>query len=904
VNNTNIIESAVSLSFMDAVPSEDAIRALIDQLRLSFPISDDEYGTLIKRLHSRIAIRMDQGAKLIAEYRPWLSARRASIDPFFWTRYRDFLIQKGWAPPVIGSLGQINDDILDSMGDPTAPGKWTRRGLVIGDVQSGKTATYTALIAKAADAGYRIIVLLTGTLENLRKQTQERLDEGFVGLASSEALQARRFDKTIGVGVLNPDRMATVFTSVSSDFRAATMNQIGFRLASINDPVLLVVKKHKAVLENLRNWLRDYNAVDGAISQPLLLVDDEADNASVNTNVVGTDPTQINRCIRSLLDLFSRNSYVGFTATPFANIFINPDSDSEMESDDLFPRDFIYALEAPTNYMGASGIFGDVEQRVVRDIDDAEPAFPKKHKSSFQVGELPQSLKDAINSFLLACTIRDLRGEGPTHRSMLVNVSRFTDVQMQLQALIAARLEDIKQDVRSYGALPIADAMQNGSLSALHSHWTKEFSEAGFIWERVQSSLHNSISPVEVRAVNQRTRAASLDYSIHRDTGLRVIAVGGNSLSRGLTLEGLSTSYFYRNSQMYDTLLQMGRWFGYRPGYEDLCRLWITDEAADWYSHIAAAADELRKDVKRMMRRNATPKDFGLRVRAHPDTLLVTAQNKMRLGETIELGISLNQQSLETTRLRRNRNMLQANEDAVKAFIRHIKSDGRQFAPSPLGQRRNLVCPNVPKKLVAELLASFTTHPLEMSFGPELSEFISNTTEDALQMWDVVLVNADNDQSEIDLEGYRIHPVARFVDSSREGVLRISGSKQRVGTPGLEREGLPIDLVAKIRDDYRSRGNAGTVPDSEYRPYRTKPLLLIYPVNAYRQRVTKGARGEPLELGIGQLYALGLSFPEFDDTGISEKVKYRVNLVEWRSIVETALDDETEDDVMESLDED
>ena len=197
---------------------------------------------------------------------------------------------------------------------------------------------------------------------------------------------------------------------------------------------------------------------------------------------------------------------------------------------------------------------------------------------------------------------------------------------------------------------------------------------------------------------------------------------------------------------MYDTLLQMGRWFGYRPGYEDLCRLWITDEAADWYSHIAAAADELRNDVKRMMRRNATPKDFGLRVRAHPDTLLVTAQNKMRLGETIELGISLNQQSLETTRLRRNRNMLQANEDAVKAFIRQLKSEGRQFLPSPFGQHRNLVCQNAPKKLVAELLAGFNVHPLEMSFGPELSEFIANTSERELQMWDVVLVNADNDR--------------------------------------------------------------------------------------------------------------------------------------------------------------
>jgi hypothetical protein len=205
---------------------------------------------------------------------------------------------------------------------------------------------------------------------------------------------------------------------------------------------------------------------------------------------------------------------------------------------------------------------------------------------------------------------------------------------------------------------------------------------------------------------------------------------------------------------------------------------------------------------------------------------------------------------------------------------------------------------------VADLLAGFNVHPLEMSFGPELSEFVSRTSEPALQTWDAVLVNADNDQLEIDLEGYKIHPVARFVDSNREGVLRISGSKQRVGTPGLEREGLPIELVTKIRDEYRKRGNNGTVPDSEYRPYRTRPLLLIYAVNAYRPRVKKGVQGEPLDLGVGQLYALGLSFPEFDDTGISEKVKYRVNLVEWRSIVEAALDDETEDDETESLDED
>lgn len=248
MKSIEIIESTVAMTFMDAVPSEETLRELVDKLRISFSLSDDEYNQLIKRLHARLSIKMEQGAILQAEYRPWLRARSADIKPFFWSRYRDFLLKKSWAPPVVATLGQITDDILDSMGDPASDGPWTRRGLVIGDVQSGKTSTYTALISKAADAGYPIVVLLTGTLENLRQQTQERLDEGFVGLASSEVLQTQsvRSNRTIGVGNINPERMAMVFTSVASDFKAATMNQLNFRLNSMRDPVLLVVKKNKS----------------------------------------------------------------------------------------------------------------------------------------------------------------------------------------------------------------------------------------------------------------------------------------------------------------------------------------------------------------------------------------------------------------------------------------------------------------------------------------------------------------------------------------------------------------------------------------------------------------------------------------------------------------------------------
>ena len=421
INHVELIESTVATACMNIIPSEEAIHELVDKLRASFPITDDEYTHLIKRLHARLSIKMEMGAKLTGEYHPWLTARRAEIKPFFWTRYRDLLIKKGWSPQVVAILGQNTDDILDLIGDPARGGLWTRRGLVIGDVQSGKTATYTALICKAADAGYPITVVLTGTLENLRQQTQERLDEGFVGLASSELLKTPsiRSNRFIGVGKINPDRMASVFTSVLSDFKASTMNQFNFRLDSMRDPVILVVKKNKSVLNNLRNWLRDFNAVNGKIEQPLLLIDDEADNASVNTNPTDTDPTQINRLIRELLNLFSRNSYVGFTATPFANIFINPDSTEEMTNDDLFPRDFIYGLDAPSNYMGASRVFGEHAEMMIREISDAELVFPKKHKSSLQVVALPESLLKAVRSFLLATTIRDLRGEGPSHRTML-----------------------------------------------------------------------------------------------------------------------------------------------------------------------------------------------------------------------------------------------------------------------------------------------------------------------------------------------------------------------------------------------------------------------------------------------------------------------------------------------------
>jgi hypothetical protein len=902
IESLAMLEKVVIASLpADRPPSEAEVFEQASSFRKVIAVSDEEFDLLIKRLHAKLAITMDLGTALFEEdHVPWLSARSPDIDPFYWERFRAWLGRLNWPPRVVNALDGVADDILDLAGDPTRSGAWRRRGLVVGDVQSGKTATYTALTCKAADAGFRLIILLTGTLESLRRQTQERLDEGFVGLDSSEMLQRQvKTSRAIGVGVIDHTRSAGVFTSRSRDFSRQLMTQLGFRLDAFQQPVLVVLKKNKKVLENLENWLRSYNAgPDGKIAAPLLLIDDEADSASINTNRSSADPTSINERIRLLLGLFHRYSYIGFTATPFANVFIDPDTVDAMVGDDLFPRDYIYGLEAPTNYMGPQAIFGYPRAEILRSIDDADAFFPANHKSAHLVDSLPESLIEAVRSFILATTLRDMRGEGPTHRSMLVNVSRFTNVQDQVAGLLDAELRNWQRDIRNFSQLAPDEALEVPAIAALHATWSREYGTAGFEWAAVQRSLHESAQPISVRSVNQRSSASNLDYKAYRENGLRVIAVGGNSLSRGLTLEGLSTSYFFRNSQMYDTLLQMGRWFGYRDGYQDLCRLWLTDEAVHWYSHITVASDELRGEIKRMKRLDLTPKDFGLKVRAHPDSLIVTARNKlivtarnkMRLAQTITRNVSLSGAGVETSRLRSNPDVVQANSDAAERFIQQLIAEKNEPKPSEWG---SFIWRNVPKEIVATFLLEFETHPLNYDFqAPELGTFLKGTTEPSLQTWDVVIPKGSLDK--VPFGGIYINPIARKVVVRRDNrSILISGASARVGSRGIEREGLSIDQFERVRAAHAGKN----IPDSAFREVRVRPLLLLHIVRGHTGKITGSDKFSNASGPL--LVAIGLSFPAFDDTGIAQRVEYKVNLVEWRSMFEQEEDDDvpSEDDI-------
>lgn len=889
-NETSLaLESAVIAALTrDRIPTESEIFALATAMRVvpAFSISDEEFSALIKRLHTRLRVDMDTGTAVYEDFQSWLPGRKPEIDPYYWMRYGDYLKRNGWGPRVVGKLDLVTDEILDLLGDPFREEQWRRRGLVMGDVQSGKTATYTALACKAADAGYRLIILLTGTLESLRRQTQERLDAGFVGRDSSGLLSRERTNREVGVGLIDRRRFAGVFTSRSNDFRSALMNQLGFRLKDFREPVLLVVKKNKRILENLENWLRAYNAEGGGlIDTPMLLIDDEADNASVNTNISTQDPTAINTRIRSLLRLFTRTGYVGFTATPFANIFIDPDTEDDMRGNDLFPRDFIYALEAPTNYVGARTIFSeDAEIDCLREIYDAETLLPPTHRSSFEVVELPASLDEALRTFIVANALRDLRGEGLSHRSMLVNVSRFTAVQDQVSAILDHDLRQMQQDIRNYSQLPPEDACRNQTLSSLRDTWGRQYPDTEFPWETVQKALQRAALPIIVKSVNQRTGAASLDFAAHRDNGLRVVAVGGNSLSRGLTLEGLCVSYFYRNSQMYDTLLQMGRWFGYRDGYADLCRIWLCDEAMQWYAHIALATDELREEIRRMRAADLTPKDFGLKVRSHPDSLLVTARNKMRTATEIERVISVSGQGLETPKLRSDTDTIRVNAESIRDFIADLMAAGISYQSSDWG---NTIWRNVPKAHVAALLRKFSSHPLDFAFQHDfLSDFLDATDEQSLTHWDVVIPNGKGNETSFAGIVYRPQKRKVSVNSTTRAVL-VSGRSARVGSRGIEKEGIPYDDARRIEHEYKENNEGKSVPDSEFRRNRTRPLLLIHLLTP---------EGDNFNPGGFPLAALGLSFPEFDDSNVARRIRYRINLVELRNMFEFETDDEAEEE--------
>ena len=905
-----IISTAINSEFPDVPPTEAVFDEKVDVLRQSmatlYPVTDDEFAAIKKRLRSNIVVLGVEGVLIRdrSNHQPWLSARRESLDFFFWSRYRTYLEQvKHWNPRVTGNLGRVSDEIVDYLGDPKSDAPFQRRGLVLGDVQSGKTANYTAICNKAADTGYRVIIILAGMMENLRQQTQERLDAEFSGRMSQYLLDPKQEIENVpvGVGKYGQEKQIATFTSVTKDFDKNILRALKLSLHNVNTTVLFVIKKNKSILNNLIKWLRSNNLdARGAINLPMLLIDDEADNASVNTKKEDENPTAINDAIRRLLKLFRQASYLGITATPYANIFINPETETEMQGDDLFPRDFIYSLAPPTNYIGAENIFGEQAQfaDALQEIhpQEMDAFFPFNHKKDLIVDELPPSMKEAMAYFLLANGIRDVRGDVKEHRSMMIHVSRFTDVQNHISGLAHNWVENMRSDLRNFASLSEHESDKINNIAFLKAVWQKhDLSERAGIngvpmpWHRFLSEyLFKAVSPVVVRAVNQKNSSAGLDYYSHRDDGLRVIAVGGNSLSRGLTLEGLCVSYFYRRSQMYDTLLQMGRWFGYRPGYDDLFKIWISIEAIDWYGYITAAAEELKLEITRMKDANQTPMEFGLKVRQDPASLIVTARNKMRSATAVKRPITVSGRLLETPRLRADSKSLQENEDAFKDFVARLPEIGQRVS-----RDGDDLWEGVNKDEIEQLIRDFKTHPWHLSFqGSALADFIRDCSD--MASWDVVIAEGSGDEISLPCgeATIDIKTESRIVKATKDQIS-ISGTKVRVGSGGVARLGLTQDQKDEAEDKFRKNNNKKHVPDSAYLKINRNPILMLHVVSVDRAKTdARGILRTQIDEGCqvpDYLYALGIGIPEI---GTERIAYYMVNMVELKNFY----DPDEEDD--------
>lgn len=795
---------------------------------------------------------------------PWLKEFKAERQSewLFWTRYKRYLAeQKHFAPEVISQLDDLTDRILDKLFNPQRDDVIiNKKGLVVGQVQSGKTANYTGLICKAADAGFNLIIILAGIHNNLRSQTQTRIDEGFLGF-DTQNTRAYDMNRTIRIGVgLIPgfdNAIANSYTTSTErgDFTKQAANTAGFNFNN-PQPIILVIKKNVSVLKRLYSWLKSQSTHDIIANKSLLLIDDEADNASINTSRDGDDPTAINKNICKIIKLFNRSAYVGYTATPFANIFI------PLDKDDLFPKDFIINLPAPDNYIGPEKVFGtsanpdgneDLLPIVfpVTDSDTFVPAGHRRDDPKPTIDDIPESLKTAIKCFIITCSIRIARGQENKHNSMLIHVSRFQAWQNHLKIIIDRLFKYYKSEIEANDPTIMEEFRQifeeDTPTYRSYCSITREIMNSPVLsrvdnrmrlhtWDEIKPLLYRAVQKIEVKSING-TSGDSLTYYENEKNGISVIAIGGDKLSRGLTLEGLSVSYFLRASKMYYTLMQMGRWFGYRPGYVDLCRLFTSNELNEWYRHITLASDELREEFRYLAESGGTPENYALKVRTHPGQLQITSISKMRHTRNIQ--VSWAGRLVETYQLLQNsiskRNNLAVTDSLLSELGTpdRIKSDYLWT-----GVSSDIICDylsrfQLPESLTKVNLDLICDYIRELN---EVGELIS---------WNIALMSKNVDKntcvhtfSNGVQVGCFIRRQAKDAQNSKTYYIR---KNHIVGNPTDEFIDLPADMLSDALDETRDRKfKAGEEWKHDYpspqlvrQEFRSKqtPLLMIYPLN-------------------------------------------------------------------------
>jgi hypothetical protein len=731
-----------------------------------------------------------------------------------WNRHEAFLrAQKKWKPHQVDSLAE---ESLRIIGKTTPIGRleYQCRGLVVGYVQSGKTANFTAVVARAADVGYRLIVVLSGIHDSLRNQTQKRLNRELVSLSDNW----------------------TTLTDETEDFETPVVAN-GFAGAGT---VLVVAKKIPPILRRLNQWICDLEGQLGDI--PVLFIDDEADQASINTKgnrkdpsiddnaeADNSDPSLTNALIRETLQRFPRATYIAYTATPFANILIDPNAIDRDVGTDLFPKDFVVQLPRPDGYTGTEELFGVTSngRAIIRSVADNDvralkSSRRKKHDPLVVQYEqsLPQSLCDAILMFAVAGAIRLLRGQVGKPHTMLIHVSQKQADQIRIGSAIEQQIKGWRDHER----------IVPGSLRAMLDSALKDLGEIPLPADRdtVLDEAVVNLSRIQVAVLNSTT-GEELEYEEKPDRQL--IAVGGNRLSRGLTLEGLTVAYFLRTTSMADSLLQMARWYGFRAGYEDLIRIWTTEGIARWFVELALVEESLRDAITAMNRAGRRPGEMAIRMRSHSD-LMLTSKRKSKMMEISSRSWSAQNPQTILFPLR-NAAVLDKNAALTAGLLTAHPPTQRAFG--------GCLSHDVPASVICEYLRGFIVHEDTLAFsGDKLADWITErATIGELTTWTIFVVSPDRTRQV--LLGDRSYGLVRRSLTAMESIGILTDPRHE----GVDLHGGP--------DGYRTGAVYNAKAMRQTRP-PSHGLLIIYPLDP-----------EPLQTRVRTVIGIALSLPKTSD---------------------------------------
>lgn len=786
----------------------------------------------------------------------------------YWPRLRAKL-ESGSMRDVVDDIDRASTKVVAHLADPHIRGL-SKRGLVVGYVQSGKTANYTAVMAKAADAGYSLFIVLSGLHNNLRRQTQVRLSSDL------------------------GDHDWVPLTSDDADF-GNVVNGAAFLARGVK--AVAVVKKNQARLRALRDWLRDIPE-ETRRRTPVLLLDDEADQATPNSATGRDQLTRINALVRQIWAELPTGTYVGYTATPFANIFMDPSDEEE-----LYPADFIIDLPRPDDYFGAERVFGreplddadapDPGLDMVREVPDEDagslrPPSNRNARGSFDPS-LPDSLVDAATWFVVATAIRRARGQRSAHSSMLVHTTHYVQPHFAMKQRLNLLLDRFRAD------------LQDGKASAFVASFEREATRAAEIatlplptWADVEAELAGVLQNVRM-VVDNGSSDDRLDYRRTLDGQVipeTVIAVGGGTLSRGLTLEGLVVSYFTRTSNTYDTLLQMGRWFGYRPGYEDLPRIWIQPQLADEFSFLALVEEEIRQDMRHMERMQVTPRELGVRVRAHPGRLAIVARNKMQHAEVVR--VSYSGKRLQTFIFDENDpGVLAANHRVVADFVTDCQSvtPALKAAAAPRWSFAD-----IPVSRVIGLLNGYSFHANQAGLRADhMTGWLRGAAPESV--WNVAIIGSDKihhhpDGSDVDLGSVDIGLPERVPAVNRAPLI-----SPPPGTANIKALLSHADWFADLDPGLvRGLGDSTKDPQSVRRQHcEGRGLVIIYPVS--KDSIPLRSTGNLSRRSMAapeHIFGIGLVFPEVGRDGTVEEGTYYSVHPDWEVEVQEA-DDLPED---------